>query len=224
MQCRTRRSSLASRAVAPDDTLVECARRGDGSAWDALIDRYHGLVRSRAVGFFLPGADLDDVIQEGMVGLCKAVRDYRAKRHVPFAVFASLCIRRQIVSALKAALRGKHRPLNTARSLNEPLDSDNTHGRTLLRFMPIVGDEPDAVVLRDLEQTAFEAWMREALAPLERAAARGYLEGRPYDEIARSAGCNVKAVDNALQRVRRKLKRARPSLSADSLLTGGYVG
>lgn len=86
--------------------------------------------------------------------------------------------------------------------------------------MPVLGDGPDAVVLRNFEHTTFEAWMRDSLAPLERAAARGYLEGRPYGEIARSAGCSVKAVDNALQRVKRKLKRTRPSLAVDSLMDG----
>jgi RNA polymerase sporulation-specific sigma factor len=214
VHCRTHRSPVPPRAGIPDETLLEYARRGDGSAWNALVDRYRGLVRSQAVAFFFPGADIDDVIQEGMVGLCKAVRDYRVERPASFAVFARLCIRRQIVSALKGALRGKHRPLNTARSLEEPLDGADD--RTLLGCMRTVGDGPEAIVLRDLAQTTFEVWMREKLAPLERTVVRSYLEGRPYGEIARSAGCKVKAVDNALQRVKRKIKRTGPSLSVDS--------
>lgn len=192
-----------------DEALVESARRGDALAWNILIRRYAGMVRARAAAFFLPGADLDDVVQEGMVGLCKAVRDYRADRQTPFAVFARLCIRRQIVTAVKMATRAKHRPLNTARSLDGPVGLGAPAGDTLLALVPLVGEGPEATVLRDLEHAAFERRLCQRLTPLERAAASGYLEGRSYHEIARCMGCSVKAVDNALQRAKRKLERAR---------------
>jgi len=212
----TYRSVVPSHVDVPDEALVKCAQQDEGAAWETLVGRFSGLVRSQAAVFFFPGGDPEDVVQEGMIGLCKAVRDYRADRQVPFALFARVCIRRQIMTAVKGALRGKHRPLNTARSLDEMLGPDEPARRTLLSVIPLVADGPDAVALRQLEDGALEMWMRKTLSPLERAAARGYLEGHSYDAIARTVGCSIKAVDNALQRARCKLGRTGPSRSVDS--------
>lgn len=178
------------------------------------MDRYRGYIRFRSTVFFLPGWDREDVIQEGLIGLYKAIRDFRPDRHAAFAPFARLCIDRQIIAAVKGATRAKHAPLNTAASLSEPW-GDDPDGRSLQDVLAdrLVGD-PEEAVLRALDEDAFVRWVDSSLSQLERAVVTAYLAGFSYEETARLVRRHVKAVDNALQRVKRKLLRSQTGPAA----------
>jgi RNA polymerase sporulation-specific sigma factor len=209
-----RRTTVAQIAPQSDRTcseevLVQRARDGDQRAVELLVDRYRSYIRFRSTVFFLPGWEREDVVQEGLIGLYKAIRDYRPDRHTAFGPFARLCIDRQIIAAVKGATRAKHAPLNTAASLSEPW-GDDPDGRPLLEVLAdrLVGDPEDAV-LRALDEDAFVRWIHSSLSELERAVVAAYLAGFSYEETARLVRRHVKAVDNALQRVKRKLQRSR---------------
>ena len=189
-----------------DLQLVVRARNGDQPAMDALIRRYHGFVRLKASSYFLAGGDAEDLVQEGLIGLYKAVRDFRADKETSFRSFAELCVTRQIITAIKTATRFKHSPLNTYVSFSQTPagqdDSDCTLGDALPG--PAV-DEPPIVVISSEELQSLVFTLGTGLSTLEAEALRLYLEGSSYEEMAAELGCDTKTIDNALQRVKRKV-------------------
>ena len=187
--------------------LIAAARNGDERAMDELIRRYHGFVRLKASSYFLAGGDSSDLIQEGLVGLFKAVRDFRSDKETSFRSFAELCITRQIITAIKTATRFKHAPLNTYVSFShtpagQDLDADCTLGDALPG--PAVDDPATCVISSDELQSLLEC-LGSTLSPLESQVLTFYLEGRSYEAIGDLIGCDPKTVDNALQRVKRKV-------------------
>ncbi len=190
-----------------DETIVEAARQGNVSAQEYLINKYKNFVRAKARSYFLIGADREDIIQEGMIGLYKAIRDFRHDKLASFRAFAELCITRQIITAIKTATRQKHIPLNSYVSLNKPI-YDEESDRTLLDI--ISGNkvtDPEELVISREEFVDIEHKMGEFLSDLEWKVLMFYLDGRSYQEIARDLRRHVKSIDNALQRVKRKLER-----------------
>jgi len=190
-----------------DLQLVIRARNGDGKALDELMRRYQGFVRLKASSYFLAGGDSEDLIQEGLVGLYKAVRDFRADKETSFRSFAELCVTRQIITAIKTATRFKHAPLNTYVSFShtpagqEP-DGDCTLGDALPG--PSV-DDPSVCVISTEELQSLVFALGSGLSKLEADALKLYLEGESYEEMAERLGCDTKTIDNALQRVKRKV-------------------
>lgn len=190
-----------------DEVIVEAARDGDVDALEYLIRKYKNFVRAKARAYFLIGADREDIIQEGMIGLYKAIRDYRSDKLASFRVFAELCITRQIITAIKTATRQKHIPLNSYISLNKPI-YDEESDRTLLDV--ISGHkitDPEELVISKEELIHIEGKIGEILSGLEWDVLTLYLQGRSYQEIAYDLGRHVKSIDNALQRVKRKLEK-----------------
>ncbi|HXY84271.1 MAG TPA: RNA polymerase sporulation sigma factor SigH [Gaiellaceae bacterium] len=190
-----------------DLQLVLRARNGDGGAMDALIRRYTGFVRLKASSYFLAGGDSEDLIQEGLIGLYKAVRDFRSDKETSFRSFAELCVTRQIITAIKTATRFKHAPLNTYVSFShspagQETDSECTLGDALPG--PSV-DEPSVCVISTEELQSLVFTLGTGLSTLEADALRLYLEGSSYEEMAEELGCDTKTIDNALQRVKRKV-------------------
>ena len=190
-----------------DEQLVELVREGDEIALEYMINKYKNFVRAKARSYFLIGADREDIIQEGMIGLYKAIRDFRPDKLASFRAFAELCITRQIITAIKTATRQKHIPLNSYVSLNKPI-YDEESDRTLLDVLSgsKVTDPEELVISRE-EFIHIEQKMGEFLSDLEWQVLMFYLEGKSYQEIADSLDRHVKSIDNALQRVKRKLER-----------------
>jgi RNA polymerase sporulation-specific sigma factor len=190
-----------------DLQLVMRARNGDGSALDTLIRRYTGFVRLKASSYFLAGGDSEDLIQEGLIGLYKAVRDFRADKETSFRSFAELCVTRQIITAIKTATRFKHAPLNTYVSFSHtPAGQDPDSECTLGDALPGPGvDDPSICVISTQELQSLVFTLGTGLSPLESDALRLYLEGSSYEEMAAELGCDTKTIDNALQRVKRKV-------------------
>src|SRR5437867_5678442 len=190
-----------------DLQLVLRARNGDGSALETLIRRYTGFVRLKASSYFLAGGDSEDLIQEGLIGLYKAVRDFRPDKETSFRSFAELCVTRQIITAIKTATRFKHAPLNTYVSFShtpagQDPDSDCTLGDALPG--PSVHD-PSVCVISTEELQSLVFCLGSGLSHLESDALRLYLEGESYEAMANELGCDTKTIDNALQRVKRKI-------------------
>jgi RNA polymerase sporulation-specific sigma factor len=190
-----------------DLQLVLRARNGDGAALDALIRRYTSFVRLKASSYFLAGGDSEDLVQEGLIGLYKAVRDFRSDKETSFRSFAELCVTRQIITAIKTATRFKHAPLNTYVSFShtpagQDADSDCTLGDALPG--PSV-DEPSVCVISTEELQSLVFTLGTGLSQLEHDALRLYLEGSSYEDMAEELGCDTKTIDNALQRVKRKI-------------------
>ncbi len=191
----------------PDENMVELARFGDVAAQEFLINKYKNFVRAKARSYFLIGADREDIIQEGMIGLYKAIRDFRIDRLSSFRAFAELCITRQIITAIKTATRQKHIPLNSYISLNKPIYSEDSE-RTLMDIISGTKiSDPEELIISREEFTGIETKMGEILSSLEWKVLMCYLEGKSYQEIAEDLNRHVKSVDNALQRVKRKLER-----------------
>jgi RNA polymerase sporulation-specific sigma factor len=189
-----------------DLQLVVRARNGDQVSLDALIRRYTGFVRLKASSYFLAGGDSDDLIQEGMIGLYKAVRDFRADKETSFRSFAELCITRQIITAIKTATRYKHAPLNTYVSFSQTPAGQDDGECTLGDALPGPGvDDPAICVISTEELQSLVFCLGTGLSPLESDALRLYLEGNSYEEMAEELGCDTKTIDNALQRVKRKV-------------------
>jgi len=186
--------------------LVMQARNGDGKALDALMRRYTGFVRLKASSYFLAGGEAEDLIQEGLIGLYKAVRDFRSDKETSFRSFAELCITRQIITAIKTATRYKHAPLNTYVSFSQTPagqeDSDVTLGDALAG--PSV-DDPVVCVISTEELQSLVFSLGTGLSQLEADALRLYLEGLSYEQMGEELGCDTKTIDNALQRVKRKI-------------------
>jgi len=190
-----------------DEEVVEHARNSNDVALEYLINKYRNFVRAKARSYFLIGADREDIIQEGMIGLYKAIRDFRPDKLASFRAFAELCITRQIITAIKTATRQKHIPLNSYVSLNRPI-YDEESDRTLLDI--ISGSkvtDPEELVISKEEFNDIENKMSEFLSDLEWKVLMFYLEGKSYQEIANDLSRHVKSIDNALQRVKRKLER-----------------
>ena len=189
-----------------DEALIAALRQGDKLAEEALYARYKQVVRSKARTYFLVGADREDIIQEGMIGLYKAVCDYEFDKQASFRVFAELCIMRQIISAIKSATRKKHMPLNTYVSLNRSVFEGDTE-RTLMDMLSgnHVSD-PEELYIGQENYQAVSDHIHSALTPLEKNALSLYLKGYSYQQIADSLNRSVKCVDNAIQRVKKKLE------------------
>jgi len=188
-----------------DEVLVQRAWHGDELALSTLLQRYRGFVRVKARTYFLVGGDREDVVQEGMIGLYKAIRDYDASRQTSFRSFAELCVVRQIITAIKAATRQKHAPLNRYVSLYQPLHDDDDPDNDLLdRVMSTDADPADRVVSK-AELASLEAHFTRILSDLEASVLERYIEGRSYAEIAAELDRHEKAIDNAIQRIKRKL-------------------
>ncbi|HEY6032165.1 MAG TPA: RNA polymerase sporulation sigma factor SigH [Gaiellaceae bacterium] len=190
-----------------DLQLVLKARNGDGSALDYLIRRYTGFVRLKASSYFLAGGDGEDLIQEGLIGLYKAVRDFRPDKETSFRSFAELCVTRQIITAIKTATRFKHAPLNTYVSFSHtPAGQDSDSECTLGDALPGPGvDDPAICVISTQELQSLVFCLGTGLSQLESDALRLYLEGDSYEVMAEKLDCDTKTIDNALQRVKRKV-------------------
>lgn len=190
-----------------DLQLVLKARNGSQAAMDQLLRRYHGFVRLKASSYFLAGGDADDLIQEGMIGLYKAVRDFRSDKETSFRSFAELCVTRQIITAIKSATRYKHAPLNQYVSFSHtPAGQDSESDCTLGDALPGPGvDDPSVCVISTEELQSLVGVLGTTLSPLESDALRLYLDGRSYEDMALDLDCDCKTIDNALQRVKRKI-------------------
>ena len=193
-------------AMADEDVVALC-RQGDNVAEEYLLNKYKNFVRSKARSYFLIGADHEDIVQEGMIGLYKAIRDFRADKLASFRAFAELCITRQIITAIKTATRQKHIPLNSYVSLNKPL-YDEESDRTLLDVI-IEGraTNPEELIIGQEDLRSIHHKIDEVLSGLEQEVLRAYLDGKSYQEIAEHLGRHAKSIDNALQRVKRKLSK-----------------
>jgi RNA polymerase sigma-H factor len=198
---------LAPLSESSDDALVERFRQGEVDALNTLLERYRRFVRAKARGYFLVGADFDDIEQEGMIGLYKAVRDYRDDRQASFRAFAELCITRQIITAIKTATRQKHQPLNQYVSISGVRGGEDPGERSVEQLLDDhnVADPAEEVVSGE-RMDAMRASMAEMLSGLEVDVLRLYVEGRSYQEIGDQLGRHVKSIDNALQRIKRKLE------------------
>ena len=190
-----------------DEELIPAAQAGEDWAIDELFERYKNFVRAKARSYFLIGADREDIIQEGMIGLYKAIRDYRGERQASFRAFAELCITRQMITAIKTATRQKHIPLNSYVSLNRPV-YDEDSDRTLIDVLATGKDgNPEDLIIGQEEYNAIESQIGEMLSGLEKEVLLSYLSGKSYQQIAKELHRHVKSIDNALQRVKRKLEK-----------------
>jgi len=191
-----------------DEEVVVLAQAGDGQALAYLLNKYKNFVRSKARSYFLIGADHEDIVQEGMIGLYKAIRDFQPSRLSSFRSFAELCVKRQIITAIKAATRQKHVPLNSYVSLNKPL-YDEESDRTLLDVIEGRVTNPEDLYISQEDLARIQTQISEVLSDLERQVLDAFMDGKSYQEIAELLGRHVKSIDNALQRVKRKLFKFR---------------
>jgi RNA polymerase sporulation-specific sigma factor len=190
-----------------DEQVVKAAQQGPAAdaAMEYLLNKYKNFVRTKARSYFLIGADHEDIVQEGMIGLYKAIRDYREDKLSPFRAFAELCVTRQIITAIKTATRQKHIPLNSYVSLNRPIydeDSDRTLLDVITEDAP---SNPEDMLIDQEDYTHIEGRIGEMLSPLEKEVLQRYMDGKSYVEIADDMDRHVKSIDNALQRIKRKL-------------------
>ena len=190
-----------------DEELALLAQQGDEDALEYLLNKYKNFVRSKARSYFLIGADHEDIVQEGMIGLYKAIRDFKPEKLSSFRAFAELCITRQIITAIKTATRQKHIPLNSYVSLNKPI-YDEESDRTLL---DVITEgrvaNPEDMLINQEDVGLIEDRIGQMLSSLEREVLSAYLDGKSYQEIALELDRHVKSIDNALQRVKRKLEK-----------------
>ncbi|MCO7176832.1 RNA polymerase sporulation sigma factor SigH [Sporolactobacillus kofuensis] len=193
--------------VALDDAeILKAVHEGDNQALEFLIFKYKNFVRAKAKAYFLVGADREDIIQEGMIGLFKAIRDYRGDKLASFKAFAELCITRQMITAVKTATRQKHIPLNSYVSLDKPIYDEESE-RTLMDVVcETQSTDPEQMLINREEYDDIEEKLSRVLSDLERKVLRQYLDGRTYQEISVDLKRHVKSIDNALQRVKRKLE------------------
>lgn len=191
-----------------DEEVVAYARNtGSMVAQEYLLSKYKNFVRSKTRSYFLAGADKEDIIQEGMIGLYKAIRDFDGERQVSFRVFAEVCITRQIITAIKTATRQKHIPLNSYISLNRPVYEDDSE-RTLLDVLSgLVDSDPEDLIISKEEYKDIEAKMNSVLSDLEWMVLLSYLDGKSYVDIAKELDRHPKSIDNALQRVKKKIEK-----------------
>ena len=189
----------------PDEEIVALAQDADGAALEYLLNKYKNFVRTKARSYFLIGADHEDIVQEGMIGLYKAIRDYRPEKLSSFRAFAELCVTRQIITAIKTATRQKHIPLNSYISLNKPIYEEDSD-RTLLDVITEEGmSNPEEMIIDREDLSLIEGRIGQMLSALEKEVLVRYMEGKSYVEIAGEMHRHVKSIDNALQRIKRKL-------------------
>ena len=190
-----------------DEQLIEQVHLGNSEALDYLITKYRLYVKAKARSYFLVGADKEDIIQEGMIGLYKAIRDFKGDKLSSFRAFAELCITRQIITAIKTATRQKHIPLNSSISLDKPIYDEESERTLMDVIISPMSDNPEHLMIHQEEHMLLESKMNEVLSELEQKVLTRYLEGRSYYEISEELNRHVKSIDNALQRVKRKLER-----------------
>ena len=191
-----------------DEENVLLSQQGDRNAEDWLLEKYKNFVRSKARSYFLVGADREDIVQEGMIGLYKAIRDFKEDKQATFRAFAEICIKRQIITAIKTATRQKHMPLNSYVSLTKPI-YDEESDRTLLDVLEGRITNPEDIFISQEDLDNIHRQIDELLSPFEQQALSAFLDGKSYVEIAEKLGRHVKSVDNALQRVKKKINKAR---------------
>ena len=190
-----------------DEEIVIEAKSGDNRAQDYLISKYENFVKSKAKSYFLIGADKEDIYQEGMIGFYKAIRDYKPDKSTSFKAFAEICVTRQIITAIKTATRQKHIPLNTYVSLNKPIYEEESE-RTLLDVLAgIKISDPEELIISKEQLDYIEDKIENVLSDLELEVLTSYLDGKSYQEIACDLERHSKSIDNALQRVKRKLEK-----------------
>lgn len=207
MELNTEKKFINNLDTILDEELVLYAHEGDIAALEHLINKYKNFVKAKARSYFLIGADREDIVQEGMIGLYKAIRDFRNDKLSSFRAFAELCITRQIITAIKTATRQKHIPLNSYISLNKPI-YDEDSDRTLLDILTAAKiTDPEELIISREELLSIEAKIGEVLSGLELEVLMSYLQGKSYQEIACDLDRHVKSIDNALQRVKRKLEK-----------------
>lgn len=189
-----------------DEAIVGQVHLGNADALDFLISKYRLFVKAKARSYFLIGADKEDIIQEGMIGLYKAIRDFKEDKLSSFRAFAELCITRQIITAIKTATRQKHIPLNSYISLDKPIYDEESE-RTLMDVITSpISEDPEHLMINREDYSHLEKKMGEVLSELEQQVLIRYLEGQSYNEISEELNRHVKSIDNALQRVKRKLE------------------
>ena len=190
-----------------DEEVALLAQRGDTDASEYLLNKYKNFVRSKARSYFLVGADHEDIVQEGMIGLFKAFRDFKPDKLSSFHAFAELCVTRQIITAIKTATRQKHIPLNSYVSLNKPIYEDESD-RTL---MDVITEDalsnPESMFIDREDLSVIRGRIGEMLSDLEKEVLELYMDGKSYQEISEEMGRHVKSIDNALQRVKKKLEK-----------------
>jgi len=191
-----------------EEEIVEMARLGDLTAQEYLIRKYKNFVRAKARSYFLIGADREDIIQEGMIGLFKAIRDYKPDKTSSFKTFAELCITRQIITAIKTATRQKHIPLNSYVSLNKPVYDEESERTLMDVLIGKKGTNPEDLFISKEEVNSIETQIGKVLSKFEWKVLSLYLEGKSYQEIAVELERHVKSIDNALQRIKRKLEKS----------------
>lgn len=190
-----------------DEEIVMEAKTGNNKAQDYLISKYENFVKSKSKAYFLIGADKEDIYQEGMIGLYKAIRDFKPEKISSFKAFAELCVTRQIITAIKTATRQKHIPLNTYVSLNKPIYEEESE-RTLLDVLASIKiSDPEELVISKEQMDYIEEKITDVLSKLELEVLTSYLDGKSYQEIACDLERHSKSIDNALQRVKRKLEK-----------------
>ncbi|NFO30454.1 RNA polymerase sporulation sigma factor SigH [Clostridium botulinum] len=190
-----------------DEEVVLEAKNGNTRAQEYMISKYENFVKAKAKSYFLIGADREDIYQEGMIGLYKAIRDFKADKLTSFKAFAELCVTRQIITAIKTATRQKHIPLNTYVSLNKPIYEEESE-RTLLDVLSgIKISNPEELLINKEHMDDIEAAIAKVLSDLELEVLTSYLDGKSYQEIACDLDRHSKSIDNALQRVKRKLEK-----------------
>ena len=190
-----------------EEEIVIEAKNGSVRAQEYVISKYESFVKAKSKSYFLIGADKEDIYQEGMIGLYKAIRDFNYEKSTTFKAFAELCITRQIITAIKTATRQKHIPLNTYISLNKPVSEDDSE-RTLLDILSSMKiSDPEALIIGKEEKAQIEDAITRVLSDLEMEVLQSYLDGKSYQEIACDLDRHAKSIDNALQRVKRKLEK-----------------
>ena len=190
-----------------DEEVVMEAKAGNNKAQEYLIFKYENFVKAKAKSYFLIGADKEDIYQEGMIGLYKAIRDFNPEKSTSFKAFAEICVTRQIITAIKTATRQKHIPLNTYVSLNKPIYEEESE-RTLLDVLSgLKISDPEELMISKEQMRFIEETISEVLSGLERKVLTSYLDGKSYQEIACDLERHSKSIDNALQRVKRKLEK-----------------
>jgi RNA polymerase sporulation-specific sigma factor len=190
-----------------DENLVDRARSGDEQALEDLLHRYRHYARAKARTYFLAGADKEDIVQEGMIGLFKAIRDFQSDKNTAFRAFAELCITRQIITAIKTATRQKHIPLNSYVSLNKPSSPQEDDAPLENALTSRTVDDPAELVVSAEQIAHIKDSMGELLSDLETEVLQLYMDGKSYQQIADMLGRHVKSIDNALQRIKRKLEQ-----------------
>lgn len=203
---KDRKSNILFKNMLDEEIVIE-AKKGDVRAQEYLISKYENFVKSKAKSYFLIGADKEDIYQEGMIGLYKAIRDFKSDKLSSFKAFAELCVTRQIITAIKTATRQKHIPLNTYISLNKPI-YDEESDRTLMDILSEakIADPEELIISRE-EMGHIQNEIGEVLSNLEMEVLMSYIDGKSYQEIACDLDRHAKSIDNALQRVKRKLEK-----------------